>query len=318
MVDHAPLDIFLLAVYCTTFILGAPSSAVALCIFFRELKRKPTPNVIYMINLCISGGLFVASLPVKMVATVWGEWALPMVFCAIYHVFHFSTNYACVLFLTALSIGRYLSIAFPIRYKMNKSPRYSCVVCFVFWHLVIAHLAFIFLVEATGSQDHLSQLDLLLPLRQKLVFFFFLAPLVLTSFANLGCFWELNRSQLPRREKRKALWVASNTLTTLVACFAPYNTSHLVGFALRENVNWQREALLPSMASAFLNPLVFFCSSSALQRSTTQCQAVHQQHQAELAAHLAQCDPTGEGTERRSHANIGPSSMRNIVSRDRM
>ncbi|XP_041037185.1 free fatty acid receptor 3-like [Carcharodon carcharias] len=287
MVDLAPIDIFSLAVYCTTFILGAPSNAVALCIFFKELKRKPTPNVIYMINLCISDGLFVAFLPVKMVETVWGEWVLPVVFCPIYHIFHFSTIYASVLFLMALSIGRYLSIAFPIRYKMYKSPRYSCVVCFVLWLLVVGHLAFIFLVEATGSQDHLvapaesnastcyanftqNQLDLLLPLRLELAVVFFLAPLVLTSFAYLGCFWELSRSQLPQREKRKALRVAAITLTTFVACFAPYNASHLVGFALHENVNWRREALLPSVASAFLNPLVFFCSSSALQQSTTQ------------------------------------------------
>ncbi|XP_078093153.1 free fatty acid receptor 3-like [Mustelus asterias] len=288
MVNHTPLDILSLAVYCTTLAMGAPSNAVALCVFLRELKRKPTPNIIYMINLCVSDGLFVAILPVKMVETVWGEWVLPVAFCPIYNVFHFTTIYASVLFLTALSMGRYFSIAFPIRYKVYKSPRYSCLVCLVLWLLVIAHIAFIFLVEATGSRDHLvalgqgnasicyanftqAQLDLLVPLRVELAVTFFLAPLGLTTFAYLGCFRELSRSRLPPRDKRRALRACAITLVTFVVCFAPYNASHLAGLALRGDVGWRREALLPSTASAFLNPLLFFCSSSALQQSAAHC-----------------------------------------------
>ncbi|XP_038668961.1 free fatty acid receptor 3-like [Scyliorhinus canicula] len=288
MVNLTSLDIFSLAVYCTTFALGAPFNAVALCVFLRELKRKPTPNVIYMINLCVSDSFFVALLPIKVVETVGGEWALPPVFCPIYNVFHFSTIYASVLFLTALSMGRYLSVAFPIKYKLYKRPCYSCLVCFLLWFLVVAHIAFIFLVEATGSRDHLmapgqgnasicyanfsqAQLELLVPLRMELAVVFFVAPLALTSFACLGCFRELGRSQLPRRKKGKALRVVAVTLAAFVVCFAPYNASHLAGLVLRRNISWRREALLPSTASALLNPLVFFCSSTALQQSAVWC-----------------------------------------------
>ncbi|XP_067874741.1 free fatty acid receptor 3-like [Heterodontus francisci] len=287
MVYLSPLDILSLSVHCITFILGAPANALALCVFFKDLWRKPTPNVIYMINLGISNSLFIILLPVKIVETARGEWILPDIFCPIYNIFHFVTTYASILFLTALSVGRYLSVAFPIRYKMYRRPRYSCMICFVLWLIVTGHISFIFLVEANG-QGHLvasgksntsicygnftrAQLDLLLPLRLELSIVLFLLPLALTSLSYLGCIRKLGRSRLPQREKQKALWAAAVTLTMYVTCFAPYNISHLVGFALRQSVPWRREALLLSAASVFLNPLIFFFSSSTLQRATTEC-----------------------------------------------
>ncbi|XP_067831443.1 free fatty acid receptor 3-like [Heptranchias perlo] len=281
------LDVLSLTVYCVTFILGAPSNVMALYVFFKELRRKPTPNVIYMINLSISDSLFIAFLPVKVLEAAWDAWVLPEMFCPIFNVFHFSTIYASVLFLTALSVGRYLSVAFPIKYKMYKRPRYSCMICLGVWLIVAGHISFIFLVEASGLHHLVSsgegnasicysnftraQLDLVVPLRLELSIVLFLLPLLLTSLAYIGCARALKRSRLPQRKKGKALRVAAVTLTVYVACFTPYNLSHLVGFARHESVPWRREVLLLSAANSFLNPVVFFFSSSALQQTASQC-----------------------------------------------
>uniref|UniRef100_UPI00398ED443 free fatty acid receptor 3-like n=1 Tax=Pristiophorus japonicus TaxID=55135 RepID=UPI00398ED443 len=235
-----------------------------------------------MINLGISDSLFIAFLPIKMAESArGGAWTLPAVYCPIYLIFHFGSIYASVLFLTALSVGRYLSVAFPIRYQMYKRPRYSCAVSLGLWILVASHVSFIFLVEAAGGGGQGgaanasvcygnftgAQLDLVVSLRLELCVVLFLLPLAVTTCSYLGCARALGRSQLPRRKRNKALRVAAATLFLYVACFAPYNLSHLVGYARHENVAWRHDVLLLSAANAFLDPLVFFCSSSALQRA---------------------------------------------------
>ncbi|XP_048476477.1 free fatty acid receptor 1-like [Rhincodon typus] len=324
MVVLCPLDVLSLVVFCVTFSLAAPSNAVALCVFIRELRRKPTPNVIYMINLSISDGIFTVLLLLKMVETVWGQWALPEVFCPIYNALYLGIIYTSILFLTVLAMGRYLSVAFPIRYAAYKSPHYSQVICVILWLTAAAHIYLIFLMENRDLQDtkiccannasiscannissssannasiccanntliccatntstscannasvacanlSQSQVDTMLRLEPTVVLF--LVPLVLTCLAYLGCFRKLRRSGLPSREKHRALRATAATLAVFVACYTPFNAAQLVGSTFGVSMSWRREALLAAAPSAFLNPLVVFCSSSALQWSAAE------------------------------------------------
>ncbi|GCC42761.1 free fatty acid receptor 1-like [Chiloscyllium punctatum] len=315
-----PLDIPSLVVFCITFSVAAPSNVVALCVFIRELRRKPTPNVIYMINLSISNGIFSMLLPLKMAETRWGQGALPEVFCPIYHALYLGIIYTSILFLTVLAMGRYLSVAFPIRYAAYKSPRYSRVICIVLWITAAVHVYLIFLTETrdlqglgannttiscannasmscannasiccansvpTSCANDVSvgcasfsrgQLDAMLRLEPTVVLF--LVPLALTSLAYLGCFHKLQQSGLPGREKCRALWATAATLAVFVACYTPFNAAQLAS-ALGGSVSWRREALLAAAPSAFLNPLVVFCSSSALQWSAAEGWRAAAQH----------------------------------------
>ncbi|XP_065430166.1 free fatty acid receptor 1-like [Chrysemys picta bellii] len=273
-----PLDTLALAVYSVTILLGLPANTLVLYIFYRRARTRLTPNLIYMINLCISDLAFVLILPLKILEVVPPGWSPPSFLCPLYSLAHFGTLYASTCFLTAVSAGRYLGAAFPIRYQLYKKPLYSCLVCVAIWTLVAFHGVLLLILETSlGANATLfmgngtacyqefspEQLALLAPVRLELSVALFFLPLVITVFCYAGCIHVLVKSRLHEQKKRRAVRLALATLSVFVLCFGPYNLSHVVGYARGEDVWWRRVALLPGACNAFLDPLIFYFLSSA-------------------------------------------------------
>ncbi|XP_053302337.1 free fatty acid receptor 3 [Pleuronectes platessa] len=273
-------DCVALSVHTFTFLLGLPSNLLVLFVYVRKArKRGATPNVVYALNLCVSNLVFMAWLPVKSMEILLQGWRLPPAVCPVYSFFLFSSLYGSCLFITAVTVGRYLSIAFPIIYKRYRHARISCVISVALWALVLLHLGGGLVVEGGAhfvsvKDDTLScydnfnasQLAVLLPLRLEMSILLFLLPLVVTSFCTLRCVTLVWRSNLPLMGKRRVLTVALSTLTVFVVCHAPYNASHIVGFALGTSVEWRTYAMLTSSCNVFLEPAVMLMLSPAGSR----------------------------------------------------
>ncbi|KAG8545842.1 hypothetical protein GDO81_020236, partial [Engystomops pustulosus] len=258
------LDTLSLVIYVMTMFLGLPSNLLVFYIFFKKARSRLTPNLIYMINLCVSDLVFIMFLPVKIMETFLHSWTLPEILCPLFNFVHFSTIYASVCFLTAVSVGRYLSVAFPIKYKIYKKPRYSFLICICLWTLVFAHVSFVFVLETSQNgyvemflteidEDKVvcyenfttKQLALIVPARLELAVVLFFLPLAITIFCYARCIQILMRCCMHVKHKKKATRVAVTTLTVFIVCFAPYNISHVVGFVEQQSVSWRRVALLP-------------------------------------------------------------------------
>uniref|UniRef100_A0A3P8Z362 G-protein coupled receptors family 1 profile domain-containing protein n=1 Tax=Esox lucius TaxID=8010 RepID=A0A3P8Z362_ESOLU len=270
-----------LIVYSFTFLLGLPSNLLVMFMYIRKArKRGATPNVIYALNLCLANLALVAWLPVKALETIHQNWALPLFLCPVYNFFLFSSIYGSCLFITAVTVGRYLSIAFPISYKLYRSGRISCFISAALWAVVLLHLGLGLAVEDGGSFVYKStsnmsacfdnftddQLEFLLPLRLEMGILLFLLPLAVTASCTLRCVALVWHSSLPAFGKRRVLAVALSTLAVFVVCYAPYNISHFVGFVLQKNVPWRTEAMLSSSCNVFLEPVVMLMLSPATQR----------------------------------------------------
>nr|XP_046273371.1 free fatty acid receptor 3 [Scatophagus argus] len=276
----ASKDWVALFVYTFTFLLGLPANLLVLFVYARKAcKRGATPNVVYALNLCVANLALVAWLPVKAMETYLRDWRLPPPICPIYSFFLFSSLYGSCLFLTAVTVGRYLSIAFPIIYKRYRRARLSCCISAVLWASVLLHLSFGLVAEGgayfvftegdySACYDHFnaSQLAVLLPLRLEMAIVLFLLPLIVTSFCTLRCATLVWRSNLRPIGKRRVLTVALSTLAVFVVCYAPYNASHVVGFVLRENVEWRMYAMLTSSCNVFLEPVVMLMLSPAVSK----------------------------------------------------
>ncbi|XP_073457306.1 free fatty acid receptor 2-like [Aquarana catesbeiana] len=278
------LDTLSLAVYIMTMFLGLPSNLLVFYIFCKKAQNRMTPNLIYMINLCISDLVFIMFLPIKIMETFLSGWTLPEILCPMYNFVHYSTIYASVLFLTAVSVGRYLSAAFPIKYKIYKRPIYSFFICIILWALVFLHVSFVFVLETTQKGNiemylyqvdnkvvcyenfTSSQLKLIVPARLEYSIVLFFLPLGITIFCYTRCIQILMKCYLHAKHKKKAIRVAVTTVTVFIVCFAPYNISHIVGFVTHESVWWRQAALLPSTCNAFLDPLIFYFLSSTVDK----------------------------------------------------
>ncbi|TSO05427.1 Free fatty acid receptor 2 [Bagarius yarrelli] len=280
----------LLPVYIFTFMIGLPANILAFCTFCRKVHRKPAPIDILLLNLTVSDLIFLAFLPFKIKEAVDDMiWKMPEFLCPLSCFMFFSTIYTSTLFLTGVSIERYLGIAFPIQYSVYRRPRYAVIASLFFWLVGSLNLSIVYIVPSLPSNNSSKaqssnsgttqpsefkcysnftqeQLDILLPVRLELFVVLFCVPFLICGFCYINFIRIL--SQLPhisRRRRLRAIGLALGTLVVFAVCFGPYNLSHVVGFIREESENWRELALISSTLNACLDPIVFYFSSAAVR-----------------------------------------------------
>ncbi|XP_053867197.1 free fatty acid receptor 2-like [Malaclemys terrapin pileata] len=278
-----------LAVYIFTFLTGLPSNLLALYTFLMKVRQKPTPVDILLLNLTVSDIFLLILLPFKMVEAASGmEWLLPHFLCPLTNYFYFNSIYLSSLFLMAISIDRYLGVAFPIKYRLRRRLGYTAATSVVFWVVVFTHCSFVYIVQyevlspngtaTSNSTSHCyenfspTQLQILLPVPLEFFVVLFCLPFTITIFCYINFVHILVAlPKIPAQRKQRAVGLALATLFNFIVCFAPYNLSHVVGFVQNESPSWRVYALLLSTLNATLDPAIFYFSSTAVQRAFTNC-----------------------------------------------
>ncbi|KAG1948678.1 free fatty acid receptor 2-like [Pimephales promelas] len=283
----------LLIFYILTFLFGLPANILAFFTFCRKVYRKPTPIDILLLNLTISDLIFLAVLPFKMKEAIDNlHWSLPYYLCSISSFLFFSTIYTSTLFLTAISIERYLGVAFPIRYALGRRPRNAVIASCFLWLLGSLNLSIVYIVPYINSTDNSSnsmlqpnphvricydnftkeQLKILLPVRLELFLMLFCIPLLICCFCYINFIRILSKlPHLGRRRRLRAIGLAVGTLLVFTISFSPYNISHVVGFIHENSEGWRHLALISSTLNACLDPIIFYFSSAAVRSAIRAC-----------------------------------------------
>ncbi|KAJ3598297.1 hypothetical protein NHX12_001808 [Muraenolepis orangiensis] len=280
-----------LSVYILTFVTGFPANLLAFYTFSRKVRKKATPIDILLLNLTISDLLFLLFLPFKMQEVMNNMmWDMPYVLCPVSGFIFYMTIYNSTFFLTAVSVERYLGVAFPIQHTLWRRPLYAVLASLFFWVFSFLHLSIVFIMPFIGTQAPASangthhqeelvprnevcyenftdaQLRILLPVRLELCLVLFCVPFLLCSFCYINFIRILSGLQhIGRRRKLRAIGLALGTLLVFALCFGPYNVSHVVGFATWRSPDWRDKALLCSTFNACLDPLIFYMSSAPVR-----------------------------------------------------
>ncbi|XP_049586000.1 free fatty acid receptor 2-like [Syngnathus scovelli] len=280
-----------LSVYIITFVLGFPANVLAFSTFCSKVRHKATPIDILLLNLTISDLLFLLFLPFKMHEAMNDKlWKMPEQLCPLSGFIFYMTIYNSTFFLTAISVERYLGVAFPIQHSLKRRPLYAVAASVFFWIFSFSHLSIVYIVPFIGTDkgqvkataepnstttaqkevcyDNFTdaQLKVLLPVRLELCLVLFCIPFLICSFCYINFIRILSRLQhIDRRRRLRAIGMALGTLLVFAVCFGPYNVSHVVGFVTWQNPTWRDEALLCSTFNACLDPLIFYVSSSAVR-----------------------------------------------------
>ncbi|KFP64382.1 Free fatty acid receptor 2, partial [Cariama cristata] len=184
-------------------------------------------------------------------------------------------------FLAALSVERYLGVVFPLQYKDRRRPGRAMAASVVLWLLACSHCSVVFVAQYYGGKnwpttnrstcyDDFSedQLSFVLPLRLELFLVLFLLPFTVTVFCYINFVRVLlARPNIPLERKQRAVGLAVATMVNFGVCFAPYNISHVVGFIEKRSPDWRVYALLLTSLNAALDPVIFYFSSTAVQRA---------------------------------------------------
>ncbi|KAM9299077.1 uncharacterized protein PAF06_016088 [Gastrophryne carolinensis] len=273
--------LFLFA-YIFTFVTGLPLNFTALCTLIKKFKQEISPVDILLVNLTISDLLLLTFLPFRMQEAASGmNWKIPYIFCPLSAFMFFSSIYITSLFLMAISVERYLAVAYPIKYKIFRKPIYSVMASVFFWCIAAAHCSIVLIVEhgvpgnITNSNTTLCystfsppQLEVLLPVRLEIFLLLFCVPFVITVFCYVK-FIKIIMSQvfLDKRRKIRANCLVAVTLVNFLVCFTPYNLSHVFGFFQGESPEWRIYALLLSTFNAMLDPIIFYFSSASFKKA---------------------------------------------------
>nr|DBA15801.1 TPA: hypothetical protein GDO54_003265 [Pyxicephalus adspersus] len=271
-----------LFVYIFTFVTGLPLNLAALCTLIKKFRQDVVPVDILLVNLTISDLLLLMFLPFRMLEAASGmEWTMPYELCPLSAFMYFSSIYITSLFLMAISVERYVAIAFPIKYKLLRKTLYSVLACIFIWCIATIHCSIVYIVEhiipsnATELNNTIcynafspSQLKILLPVRLEISVLLFFIPFLITVFCYSNFIKIiLSQARLEKKRKMRAICLVVVTLLNFILCFMPYNLSHVVGFFQGTSPHWRVYALLLSTFNASLDPLIFYFSSASFKKA---------------------------------------------------
>uniref|UniRef100_A0A8D2NKE0 F2R like trypsin receptor 1 n=1 Tax=Zosterops lateralis melanops TaxID=1220523 RepID=A0A8D2NKE0_ZOSLA len=270
--------VFLPIVYIFVFIIGLPSNAMALWVFFFRTKKKH-PAVIYMVNLALADLLFVVWFPLKISYHLNGNnWLFGEGLCKVFVGFFYGNMYCSILFMTCLSVQRYWVVVNPIVNSKKKSE-IALSISIGIWIVILLGTIPLYLVNQTVyvSNLNITTCHDVLPenvlAREMLTYFlslatvFFLIPAIITALAYILMIKTLSASIIDvstGKKRKRAIKLIILVLSMYLICFTPSNVLIIVHYSFLKAYSqshlyvWYITALCLSTLNSCIDPFIYF------------------------------------------------------------
>lgn len=283
------------AVFSLVFVVGLLFNTAAVYIFACTLKLR-NETTTYMMNLVVSDSLFVLSLPFRIVYFVKREWIFSEVFCKISVALFYTNMYGSILFLTCISIDRFLAIVYPFRSQRIRTKRNAKLACLAVWTIILSGgIAVGVQLDTTSDKNKNAEKhycfenysksqwrsDL-----SKVVMFIetvgFLIPLLLNVFCSAMVLRTLKNPHTISRggnlNKAKILRMIIVHIVIFCFCFIPYNVNLIFYAMVRSkvlkgcNAEFVVRSIYPialciAVTNCCFDPVIYYFTSDAIQSS---------------------------------------------------
>lgn len=283
------------AVFSLVFVVGLLFNTVAVYIFACTLKVR-NETTTYMINLVVSDSFFVLSLPFRIVYFVKRNWIFGDFLCKISVALFYTNMYGSILFLTCISIDRFLAIVYPFRSQTIRTKRNAKIACCVVWVIILTGGIIVayqldttspnnvnankkFCFENYSKTQWRSELS-------KVVMFIetvgFLIPLLMNVFCSAMVLRTLKNPQTISRggnlNKTKILRMIVVHLLCFCFCFIPYNVNLIFYAMVRTkvllgcNAEFVVRTIYPialciAVTNCCFDPVIYYFTSETIQSS---------------------------------------------------
>uniref|UniRef100_A0A672JPG9 Lysophosphatidic acid receptor 6b n=1 Tax=Salarias fasciatus TaxID=181472 RepID=A0A672JPG9_SALFA len=283
------------AVFSLVFVVGFIFNMVAVYIFSCTLKMR-NETTTYMINLVVSDSLFVLSLPFRIVYFVRRDWLFGSVLCKISVALFYTNMYGSILFLTCISVDRFLAIVHPFRSQTIRTKRNAKVACCMVWVMVLSgSIPTGFLLDTTSPNntnssthfcfENYSKKQWKSELSKVVVFIEtvgFIIPLMVNVFCSIMVLRTLRKPQTLTRggslNKKKILRMILVHLIIFCFCFIPYNVNLMFYAMVRSKVlkgcyaedvvrTIYPIALCIAVTNCCFDPVIYYFTSETIQSS---------------------------------------------------
>ncbi|XP_056394562.1 P2Y purinoceptor 4-like [Hyla sarda] len=280
--------------YSTVFILGLPLNLTAIWIFFAQM-RPWSPTTIYMFHLALSDTLYLLSLPTLIhYYAHHNNWSFGETLCKIVRFLFYTNLYCSILFLTCISVHRYMGICYPLFTLQRMKARYAHMLCVGVWLLVSACLVpnLIFVTVSPRGNDTLchdttrpEEFDNYVEYSTAVMSLLFGVPCLVIAICYGLMARELmkplvngSRRTLPTY-KKKSIKTIVVVLTVFVICFLPFHITRTMYYYFRLldadcqllnviNLIYKITRPLASANSCF-DPVLYFLASDNYHRRLT-------------------------------------------------
>ncbi|XP_029381939.1 cysteinyl leukotriene receptor 1 [Echeneis naucrates] len=291
-------DAFKYQAYIYTFLLVFPVAFLcnigALVIFYVHGSHRKTPSSVVMMNMAISDGSFALTLPLRLAYYFRGGiWDFSDWVCRLC-VYGFYVNlYTSILFLTLLSVLRWIAVTMPHRHDSLATPKRVLFICLFIWLFVgVSSIPFLCdgIVNRQGfprcfEPSSPSSWGRILILNYVGVALGFLLPFL----TIIACYSRLvrelmakprvsncNQSQNNVRDTRKrSVYLVAMVTATFLLCFLPYHIIrslhlHAVcgGWDCDIVVALQRAVVVTlclAASNCMINPLLYYYSTKTFR-----------------------------------------------------
>lgn len=274
--------------YTIIFIPGLLANSVALWLL-RSFINKKNKAIIFMINLALADLLHVLSLPLRIYYYINHTWPFENFLCLLCFYLKYLNMYASIVFLTLISVQRYVFTANPFKAKGWKR-RYDVGICVGVWIVVGAACLPFPIYRSAGlnttstscfadlGKKKMNTMTVIIMLIGAELSGFFI-PLIIITYCTLKTRIQLKGDSLRcehRKEKHKALRMVVTCASVFFICFTPYHIIFffyvLVSSDIIHNCEVQKVVmdLHPfslSLASinCCLNPILYYFTASEFQ-----------------------------------------------------
>uniref|UniRef100_A0A672ZA04 G-protein coupled receptors family 1 profile domain-containing protein n=2 Tax=Sphaeramia orbicularis TaxID=375764 RepID=A0A672ZA04_9TELE len=267
----------------------------ALVVFFLQSSRgrRNSASCIVMMNLALSDGSFSLTLPLRLAYYFKdGVWDFPDWLCRLC-VYGFYVNlYTSILFLTLLSVLRWMAVAQPLRHRSLATPTRTILVCVGLW-LFVGMSSAPFLSQGVTTRDGSPRcfepsspsswkhvlilnyvalvLGFLLPFLILIVCYSRIIQL-LTAPAGLQC---SSANKTRHRNRRRSVHLVTMVTATFLVSFLPYHvirSLHLHAVCGRwgcvVTVALQRAVVVTlclAACNSVVNPLLYYYSTRSFR-----------------------------------------------------
>ncbi|XP_074528904.1 lysophosphatidic acid receptor 6 [Halichoeres trimaculatus] len=284
------------SVFSVVFVVGLLFNMVAVYIFACTLKLR-NETTTYMMNLVVSDSLFVLSLPFRIAYFVKREWGFGSVLCKISVALFYTNMYGSILFLTCISVDRFLAIVYPFKSQTIRTKRNAKLACCAVWVMVLSgSIPTGFLLETSSLKnvnsshahycfENYSRKQWKAELSKVVVFIEtvgFFIPLMLNVFCSIMVLRTLRKPQTISRggnlNKRKILRMIIVHLLIFCFCFIPYNVNLVFYAMVRSNILKGCDAeyvvrtiypiaLCIAVTNCCFDPVIYYFTSESIQSS---------------------------------------------------
>ncbi|NXV29119.1 SUCR1 protein, partial [Rissa tridactyla] len=244
LMNRALEKYYLSTMYSLVFIFGFIGNAVAVFGYIFCLKNWKSGNV-YLFNLSLSDLLFLCTLPILVNSYSRDQWAKESILCHSNRFLLHANLYSSILFLTVISVDRYMLIKYPFREHFLQKRKTAIIISVAIWFGVILELLpLMYFLEPITPDNNYKCLDYAssgdpaenLIYSMFLTVFGFLIPLVI-----MCCFYVKMVLFLKNRNEQvsslltleKPLTLVILTVVIFSLLFTPYHVMRNVRLASR-------------------------------------------------------------------------------------